>query len=442
MTRRSLLMVLGGGLVARNWAAATLEEIALRSKDKLLLHSPRPLDLETPPELLDSWITPVSRFFVRNHFYIPQIEVSRWELAIEGLVEKPFRLKLEEIQRMPQVERVITLECAGNGRAFFEPHVAGIQWRKGAVGTARWKGVRLRDLLSRAVLKPKAKQLAFDGADTGMVTAPDFVRSIPAEKCLHPDTLLATGMNGAPLPVVHGFPLRLITPGWEGAACVKWLTKITALPGEVDGFFMQTAYRFPTRPVKPGEAVDPKDMAPITSLAVKSLITRASGPVEGVAWAGEADVTGVEVSTDGGRSWNEAKLGAEKAPFAWRRFRYDWKPAPGATAAVMSRATDSQGRVQPSTPAWNPSGYLHNTPDSVPHSEPTKLADQLPQGEGRQIAMERCLSCHDHHLIVGQRLDPGRWTREVEKMMRWGSPVSEKEKEILARYLAENFGTR
>ncbi len=441
MTRRSLLLLLGGGFAPQGrwgWAAITPEEAALRAKEKLLVHSSRPLDAETPPELLDSWITPIPRFFVRSHFYIPQVEAARWELVVEGLVEKPLHLKLEQIRRMPRVERVVTIECAGNGRAYFEPHVAGTQWRKGAVGTARWKGVRLRDVLAQAVLKPEAQHVIFDGADTGIATAPDFVRSVPLEKCLHPDTLLATHMNGVPIPLAHGFPLRLITPGWEGAASVKWLTKMTASPREADGFFMKTAYRYPTRPLAAGEAVDAKDMLPVTSLAVKSLITRAAGPVEGFAWAGEADVVKVEVSTDGGGTWKEAKLGSEKAPFAWRRFRYDSKPAGGGQPAVMSRATDSRGRTQPAAPAWNPSGYLHNVADSAPRSEPSKI-EELPAGEGRQIAMERCLACHDSQFILEQRLDSGRWAREVEKMMRWGSPVSEKEKDSLVRYLAENF---
>jgi len=435
MTRRSMLLLLGAGFAPQSRAATTPEEEVLRHKEKLILHSPRPLDLETPPEMLDSWITPNSRFFVRSHFYIPQVEAGKWELSIEGLVEKPVKLNLEQIRRMPQVERVITMECAGNGRSYFEPRVAGIQWRKGAVGTARWKGVRLKDVLARAVLKPEAKHIAFDGADTGMATAPDFVRSVPVAKCLHADTLLATHMNGVPLPLEHGFPLRLITPGWEGAACVKWLAKMIAAPEEADGFFMKTAYRYPTRPVKPGEAVDAKDMAAITSLAVKSLITKASGPIEGVAWAGEADITRVEVSVDGGKTWTDAKLDADKAPFAWRRFRLDAKPS----GTVLSRASDSQGRTQPASPAWNPSGYLHNTPDSAPRPEAPKLAAALPPAEGLAIAREKCFACHDHTIIVGQRMDPGRWTREVEKMMRWGSPVSEKEKDVLARYLAENF---
>ena len=438
MTRRSLLLGLGAGLAARSWAQVTPEETALRGKEKLIVHSPRPLDLETPPALLNSWITPNARFFVRNHFYIPRVEASRWELSIEGLVEKPFRMSLAELARLPQIERVVTLECAGNGRAFFTPRVAGIQWRKGAVGTARWRGVRLREVLGRAVLKPEARHIAFDGGDTGILAAPDFVRSVPVEKCLHPDTLLVTHMNGVPLPVEHGFPLRVITPGWEGAASVKWLTRISAIPEEFDGFFMKTAYRFPTRAVAPGEAVDPKEMAALNSLNVKSLVTRPAGPVAGVAWAGEADITRVEVSPDGGQSWGQARLGKEKAPFAWRRFHYDGKLSGAQGAAVMARATDSQGRRQPSTPAWNPSGYLYNLPDSVP-DHPAPAPDALPPGEGGELVRERCLACHDQTLIVAQRLDSGRWTREVEKMMRWGTPLNEAEKQRVVRYLAESF---
>ena len=454
MTRRSLLLALGAGLASPPRAASTPEETALRGKGRLIVHSPRPLDLETPPALLDDWITPLRRFFVRNHFYIPSIEAGRWRLSVEGLVEKPFHLTLGELGRMPQVERVATMECAGNGRSYFTPRVAGIQWRKGAVGTARWKGVRLRDVLARAGLKPQASHIAFDGADTGMATAPDFIRSVPVEKCLHPDTLLATHMNGVPLPLEHGFPARIITPGWEGAAAVKWLIRMTAIPEEFDGFFMKTAYRYPTRPVAPGEAVDAKDMAALTSLTVKTLITRASGPVAGAAWAGEADIVRVEVSTDGGGSWQEAKLGTDKAPFAWRRFQHDWtalqpvpkhraqRTKPAGPFTVMARATDSLGRRQPSSPAWNPSGYLHNIPDSARAEEAEKREGppaELPPGEGRALAQERCLACHDRTLIVAQRLDPGRWTREVEKMIRWGTPLSEPEKATLTRYLAEHF---
>jgi sulfite oxidase len=438
MTRRSMLLLLGGALPRRMWTAGIAPELAaLRAKQGLIVHSPRPLDLETPPAMLDSWITPLSRFFVRSHFYIPQVDMSRWQLSIDGLVEKPHQLRLEQLRRLPQIERVVTIECAGNGRAYFQPHVAGAQWRKGSVGTARWKGVRLRDVLARAVLKPQARHIIFDGADTGMAAAPDFVRSVPVEKCLHPDTLLATHMNGAPVPVEHGFPLRLITPGWEGAASIKWLTRITASASEASGFFMQTAYRYPIHPVAPGAAVDAKDMAPITSLAVKSLITRAAGPVAGFAWAGQDEIARVEISTDAGRTWKEAKLGPEKAPFAWRAFQYHGSPA-GSGAKILSRATDSRGRMQPASPAWNPMGYLNNAIDSVPRNEPSK-APGLPPGEGRRIVLERCVACHDEQLILEQHLDAGRWTREVEKMMRWGSPVSEKEKELLVRYLAESF---
>ncbi len=360
--------------------------------------------------------------------------MTKWRLSIEGLVEKPLTLTLAEISRMPQIERVVTMECAGNGRSYFRPRVAGIQWRKGAVGTARWKGVRFKEVLDRAGLKPGAKHVACDGLDTGMATAPDFVRSIPVEKALHPDTLLATEMNGRPIPIEHGFPLRLVTPGWEGAASVKWLGRITAIPDEYDGFFMKTAYRYPTRPVPPGGTVDPKDLAALTSLAVKSLVTRWTGRVEGVAWAGEADIVKVEVSVDGGRVWNQAQLGREQAPFAWRRFRLDHKP----TGTVLARATDSQGRVQPATAAWNPSGYLYNVPDVAPE-KPAPLPSGLPPGDAAGLVREKCFACHDHSLIAGQKLDPVRWTREVEKMTRWGAPVTDAEKDRLVRYLAEHF---
>ena len=439
MTRRSLLMLLGGAMAAPRSRAAVPEYVALMHKEKgLIVHSRRPLDAETPPELLDSWITPNHRFFVRTHFYIPEIDLSRWQLALDGLVEKPLAFSLEQIRRMPQVESVITIECAGNGRAYYEPHVAGIQWRKGAVGTARWKGVRLRDVLQQAGLKPDAKHIVFRGADRGMGSAPDFVRSIPVEKALHTDTLLATHMNGVPIPLEHGFPLRLITPGWEGAASPKWLTRLTASSAEAEGFFMQTAYRYPTRLGAPGAAVDPKDMAPIRSVAVKSLITHSSGPIAGFAWAGEAEIARVEVSTDGGQSWNAAKLGNERAPFAWRRFEYDWKLRRGAAVKVLARATDNRDRVQAPDPAWNPSGYLYNAPDAVPR-EPFKITDYIPFGEGNHVVKDRCVTCHEYDMITSQHLNQARWSAELDKMTRWGAQLPEAERKILLEWLTENY---
>ena len=441
MTRRSLLLSLGTVLAPRNWAAATPEDEALRRKDKLIVHSARPLDLETPPSLLDSWMTPNRRFFVRSHFYIPHVEAGTWRLRVEGLVQKPLELTLEQLQRLPQVEAVVTLECAGNGRALFRPRVAGIQWRKGAVGTARWKGVRLADVLAMASLKPEGRHLAFDGADVPVGTAPEFIRSVPVEKCLDPATLLATHMNGEPLPLEHGYPLRLITPGWEGAACVKWLTRITAIPQEFDGFFMKTAYRFPVKPVAPDTAVDAADMQAITALAVKSIITGTRGAIRGFAWAGENEVARVEVSLDAGKTWQEAKLGPDQARYAWRGFRFGLTQVPESPLPVAVRATDSAGRTQPAGQQWNPSGYLYNVPDRVTVGQAESMPPpfQLPPGEGLKIFKARCLACHDEAVTVSQRLDPGRWTREVEKMMRWGAQLSDAEKETLVRYLSERL---
>ena len=287
-------------------------------KERLIARSTRPQDLETPASLLDSWITPNDLFYVRSHFYTPSIDETAWTLVIDGEVEKPQTLTLADVRRVPSATVVATLECAGNGRAFFDPPVAGVQWEKGAVGNARWTGVRLRDLLRSAGLKPAAQHLWLDGADTGVGRAPDFVRNLPLEKALDPDTLLAYEMNGQMLPVPHGFPLRAIVPGWEGAYSVKWLTHIRVSDREHEGAFVQGGYRYPRRPVAPGATVPAAEMEPLKGMVVKSVITSpavaamASGPVRvtGFAWAGEDEIAGVDVSTDGGRTWQRARLGA------------------------------------------------------------------------------------------------------------------------------------
>jgi DMSO/TMAO reductase YedYZ molybdopterin-dependent catalytic subunit len=268
----------------------------------------------------------------------------------------------------------VSLECAGNGRAFFDPPVAGIQWEKGAIGTARWTGARLAEILKKAGIKPTAKYILLDGADRAFAKVPDFVRNLPIEKALHPDTIIAYEMNGVPIPRLNGFPLRAIVPGWEGAYSVKWLERIAALDAEFDGFFVKTGYRYPTRRVAPGSAVDPKDMAPLTGLVVKSLITAPKDKssvkagvvrVSGFAWAGEDDIAKVDISMDGGSSWVPASLGSERERYAWRQFTLELKLNAPGYYSVMSRATDEKGRVQPLEPMWNPSGYLWNAIDRV-----------------------------------------------------------------------------
>ena len=350
------------------------QSVEVPGEDGMILRSFRFADLETPVEYFNSWLTPVPHFFVRNHMHEPsELNADDWRLTIGGEVENPVTMKLAELSKLETHAVVNTLECAGNGRSLQRPQVPGIQWGKGAVSTARFSGPRLRDVLRRAGVKPSGKHVMFRGLDEVPGKVPPFIRSIPLEKALDSDTLVATHMNGAALTKHHGFPARALVPGWIGAASCKWLTEINVLENEFVGNFMSPAYRFPNQPVKPGDAVKPEDTHPLTGLSVKSVI---SGPgdgakiragkvvVHGAAWAGEADVVKVEVSTDGGSTWAAANLSHERARYAWRLWNYEWK-AKGGDYAVLSRASDSQGRTQPAAPVWNPSGYLYNAVDQV-----------------------------------------------------------------------------
>jgi DMSO/TMAO reductase YedYZ molybdopterin-dependent catalytic subunit len=371
--RKALQVAIGAGVV-RHGALDALLAQGQEAGDRRIVRSVRPQDLETPTSLLDSWITPNELFYVRSHLYTPTVTASDFKLIIDGLVDRPLTLTLENLRQLPGVTMAATLECAGNGRALFEPSVAGVQWERGAVGNARWTGVRLADVLKQAGIKPSAAFVWLNGADRPMGTVPDFVRQLPTAKAMHPDTVLAYAMNGVPLPVANGFPLRAIVPGWEAAYSVKWLTHVQVSDREHDGFFVQTAYRYPTRRVAPGAAVDAKDTAPLGGLVVKSIITSPSegatvvrGPVavKGFAWAGEADITRVEVSVDNGSSWTDAQLGSDRARYAWRAFQLDWRAAEAGSFVVLARAHDSTGRVQPITAHWNPSGYLWNAVERV-----------------------------------------------------------------------------
>jgi DMSO/TMAO reductase YedYZ molybdopterin-dependent catalytic subunit len=335
----------------------------------------RPPDYETPVALLDSFITPIEHFYVRSHMPVPpNLDAAAWRLQVSGEVATPLSLSVADLRAMPAATVTMTLECAGNGRAFFDPPVAGIQWQKGAVGTARWTGVRMAEVLKRAGARPAGRFAIMSAADRPLGTMPDFVRQIPIGKAMQPDTLIAYEMNGQPIPLVHGFPLRAIVPGWEGAYAIKWLNELAISPNESDSFWVVTGYRYPTRRVAPGAAVDAKDMAPLIGLAVKSLITQplegaslATGTiaVAGFAWAGEHDITKVDISTDSGASWQPARLVGEQARYSWRRFEFSFAATRPESYLILSRATDSRGRVQPAVAEWNPSGYLWNQPDSV-----------------------------------------------------------------------------
>jgi sulfite oxidase len=434
----------------------------LYGKDKLIIRSLRPPDFETPVSLLNTFITPNDAFYVRSHLPIPQVDAAAWALKVGGEVSSPLSLSVDEIRKLPAATVTVTLECAGNGRAFFEPALAGIQWEKGAVSTARFTGARMSDVLKKAGVNTAGRNVEMHAADRPLGTMPAFVRQVPMAKALHPDTLIAYEMNGEPIPLVHGAPLRAIIPGWEGAYSIKWLNALNVIAADSSSFWVATGYRYPTRRVAPGAAVDAKEMAPLTGLVVKSLITTpeegtpftagTSIPVSGFAWAGELDITRVDLSLDHGATWQPARLTGEQAKYAWRRFELDVKVPQAGSYLILSRATDSKGNVQPAVSQWNPSGYLWNQYDSVrvDVDVPRAAVSHAPAGSPPQASIDAgaatykraCLACHDEDIIAQQKLTPTGWTRSVEKMMRWGANVTDADKPSLVDYLASRFGPR
>lgn len=335
----------------------------------LIVRNPRPIDAETPTEAFATWKTPNRLFFIRSHFGAPAVDLlGPWEIEIGGMVERPAKLRLEELGRFERAERPAVLQCSGNGRAFFRPRVAGVAWERGAVGNAEWAGVRLRDVLERAGIKDGARHVQFLGADTPPnPKTPLFSRSIPLERALDPTTLLATRMNGEALPVLHGGPVRLVVPGWSGNHWMKWVRWIGVEKDEAPGFFMQAGYRLPKRPYPPGAEIPAAELEPLTTLNVKSLFARPSpgatlraGRIEvrGVAWTGVGHITRVEVSIDG-VPWRPADLNGPDVEGSWRTWHFAWDARPGPHE-LRARATDSRGQAQPEAPPWNKSGYLWN----------------------------------------------------------------------------------
>ena len=372
LTRRNLARLLGGaaaaGLLPSSASAAWAP--ADKKKIDMIIRSQRPLDCEMPIDgFLTEW-TPSERFFTRSHHYEPKVDLNTWRLEIGGTVQRPQKLTFDAIQKLPKVDMPAVLECAGNGRAFYEPSMPGIQWEHGAVGNAKWAGVRLADVLKLAGVEDKSVEVIFDGADVPVGTMPEFVRSIPIGKALDNDTILAYEMNGQPLPTLHGFPLRLIVPGWAGDCWVKWLTRIEVSRAQFDGFFMKTAYRHPGKAVKPGSAVDPATMNPVTSLVAKSVIAypldgaevEVGKPVivRGVAWTGDSRVNAVDLTFNGGQTWVQPQPGPYANKYAWRSWQYGFTPEHEGFLRIGVRATDDSGSTQPFAPSWNPSGYLWN----------------------------------------------------------------------------------
>jgi DMSO/TMAO reductase YedYZ molybdopterin-dependent catalytic subunit len=360
------------------FAAAALgqaqDSVLIPDKRPMILHNDRPEDLETPVSYFDQWLTPTHAFFVRQHLPRPTIVEADFRLSIAGRTARELELSVADLRKLPQYKIPAVLECTGNGRGFYQPRVPGIQWGRGAVGNAEWSGPRLLDVLKLAGADLQAAYVTTNGADIGVAKTPDFIRSLPMRKALDPATLLAMDMNGAPLPDLHGFPLRLIVPGWDGTSWVKWVNSLSIANEQDQGFFMNPAYRYPKHPGAPGVPVDKADLEVIEGMPVKSYITGhadgdkiplAAAVLRGMAWAGEEHVTKVEVSTDGGSTWQAAQLSPQAQPFTWRLWSTEWHPAKQGYYTILSRATDSAGRVQPIVAPWNPSGYLFNAIDRI-----------------------------------------------------------------------------
>lgn len=323
-----------------------------------------------PLEALRYPITPAGLHYLLIHFDIPAVEVASWRLSVDGLVERPFSLSLAEIQARPAVTLPVTLECAGNGRALLTPRAISQPWLTEAVGTAEWTGTPLAPLLKAAGLRSDAVEVVFTGLDRGIQGGEeqDYQRSLSVDEALRDDVLLAYAMNGAPLLPQHGFPLRLIVPGWYGMTHVKWLSGITAVAEPFQGYQQAGTYLFQTSDDDPG--------VPVTRMAPRSLMEPPGVPdflsrtrflragfcaLGGRAWSGQGVVVRVEVSTDGGHSWQEATLGEapSSSPYAWRPWTFEWQAQPG-TYILCSRATDSAGNTQPLDPPWNVGGFMNN----------------------------------------------------------------------------------
>jgi DMSO/TMAO reductase YedYZ molybdopterin-dependent catalytic subunit len=327
-----------------------------------------PLNAETRLDAQLGVLTPNPAFYVRDHFAIPRIDPAAWRLTLDGEVARPLALTYDALRALPSRTLLVTLECAGNGRSAMDPPAEGEPFGYGVASTAEWTGVPLRTVLEAAGLRPSAREILFTGADGGPNaeaggTTMAFERSLPVERALHPDTLLAYAMNGEELPAAHGFPLRVLVPGWYGVAAVKWLVRITALAAPFAGFFQRDRYVMVHH--EGGETTT----TPLTTIPPRSLLVApADGArlpqgeqiLRGLAWSGAAPVERVEISVDDGRTWRAAEWTSEPAHYAWRAWEYRWEATRPGPATLRSRAFDAAGHIQPASAEWNRLGYANN----------------------------------------------------------------------------------
>ena len=389
LTRRELLLASASGyLIGRVGASAAIGAApgaealgSLPGKKPLVRRSFRPPNYETPLADLKAEFTPNDAFFVRYHLpVIPEIDADSWRLKIGGgAAQRPLELTLSDLRRDYEALTLAAVnQCSGNRRGLFAPRVPGVQWSNGAMGNARWTGVRLRDVLNKAGVAAGAVEVVFNGADTPVLPAtPDFLKSIPIDRALDENTLIAFEMNGAALPHWNGFPARLVVPGWTGTYWVKHLTEIRVENEPFDGFWMKAAYRLPSGKF-PGarfRSQETPETTPITEMLVNSLITSplsgarlkrgAQAELTGKAWDGGSGIERVEVSADGRRTWREARLGRDLGRFAWREFRYRIDTSRRGALELAVRARSRSGAQQPDELTPNPGGYHDNIVQTV-----------------------------------------------------------------------------
>jgi sulfite dehydrogenase (cytochrome) subunit A len=398
MNRREALLGLGSAALAAGSARAverplwmspqlpdgTREEAtleALPGKQKLIMLSDRPPNYETPIGAFSTAITPNGEFFVRYHLATipPMAELGKWSLAVGGeAAERQITLGLDDLRNLPQVEVAAVCQCSGNRRGLSSPHVAGVEWGYGAMGCATWRGPRLKDVLAKAGVKAGAVEVWLDGADSPVLpTTPDFHKSLPLDKAMSDDVIVATTMNGEPLPHLNGYPARVVVPGWTATYWMKHLTGVQLSSKALDSFWMQKAYRVPAGMFAVDQPFPSQDTAttwPITDMVVNSVVadpidgTRqpaAGFTVHGVAWDRGHGIRQVEVSLDGGRTWKPANLAKDIGRFAFRAFSFDTGALPSGNYVVSSRATNNAGETQVDKLKFNPAGYHNNVPQQI-----------------------------------------------------------------------------
>lgn len=378
------------GLLAPRLAGAAAESLpagavasgildALPGKRPLIKRSFRPPNYETPVASFREAFTANDAFYVRWHGAVPELSLDDWRLRVAGPgVKRPREFSQRELVRaFRQVEVAAVNQCSGNRRGFFAPHVPGVQWGFGGMGNARWSGVRLKDVLEDAGVGESALEVVCDGADTLMLTGPDFVKSLPMWKALDPDTLIAFEMNGEPLPRWNGFPARIVAPGWTATYWVKAVTSLEVTDRPFGGYWMSTAYRVPKGMFGASgfDSQDTEKNSPITTIKVNSLVVEPApgailplgrrAQVMGIAWDGGSGIRSVEVSTDEGANWREAKLGRDLGRYSWRQWRHALEPAAAGALSVMVRAQARDGATQAASLVHNPAGYHHNVVQRV-----------------------------------------------------------------------------